>query len=105
MPNYQSVKLLNLPDKSSPATIVTKLVTEDAYKNYVIELTDCEKRVHLHGGMKNPTSRENSIVKMQTIIDEMTALRNKTIDHYKDAKKLYNKKRLLERFPHLKEIL
>ena len=71
------VKMLNLPTKSSLATILVKLrgnigTTDRGGDNYQIKITDCSNSILLHGNLKSPDSRRNAINKLDTLIDVLT---------------------------------
>lgn len=78
---FEELKFLNIPEKDSTALVAVRVREEISgskkYEdNYEIKITDCSNTVTLHGNLKNPESRKNSLNKFDSLIEVLTNARN-----------------------------
>lgn len=78
---FEELKFLNIPEKDSTALVAVRIRgevsgTKRYEDNYEIKITDCSNTVTLHGNLKNPESRKNSLNKFDSLIEVLTNARN-----------------------------
>ena len=87
--NYSSIALLNQPSHDGGAYISTKAFGHlnsgrDAWC-VRINIVDCHNKATLHGSLGNPNDRDNTLFKIDTMIQELTnlktAIQNKIKEH------------------------
>ena len=79
LPEYQSIKALNLPKYDHGASIHSRIYGKTGTKNpkwdnYKVIIRDCENHVVLHGSLATPEDRSNAVYKLEMIIDELADL-------------------------------
>jgi len=81
---FNKRNFLNLEGKESNALIST-LVTadvDDANWKYQITIADCNDNVELHGSLGNKNSRKNALHKVDTLISNLSKLRDHLVSEF-----------------------
>ena len=74
---WKRAKFLNLTKKDSVAQIITQIEDpKGSYPEGVVYINDCDRRIRLHGSLRETDSIKNFIYKLTVLIDELTKFRD-----------------------------